>query len=345
MTSGKGTRGSMSRPSLFAYDVLVSTPFGLLGADEKSLTFALGYTMQQCPRLLQKLLAAVGLKRFRLARLADAEIRLQSKRDTGITDIEVILPGRLHLIIEAKVGLNLPTLGQCKKYIKRLNSSTAKERRLVMLVDSDAAPTLAVYREKDEDCREFMVGLRWAELRDMRPSLIQEFVADSDEGRWVRAFFDFLEGEFHMKTYTQEVWIIPAQTRPLWDGGWSFYDTHVKGRIYYRTKKDRYTNQKPLYIALRTRGKVDSIQRVLRIEHETKPIERLPQLKNVKGSWPREPHTIWHLSSPVPLPRAIPTGDPTMRGRHVYCDMDILLSSSTVKEAAERMKERNIGSG
>jgi hypothetical protein len=76
--------------------------------------------MQQCPRLLQKFLAAVGLKRFRLTRLVNAEIRLQSKHDTGITDIEVILPGRLHLIIEAKVGLNFPTFGQCKNYIERI---------------------------------------------------------------------------------------------------------------------------------------------------------------------------------------------------------------------------------
>ena len=330
----------MGNPSLFTYDQPVSTPFGLLGVDEKSLTFALGYTMQQCPRLLQKFLAAVGLKRFRLTRLVNAEIRLQSKHDTGITDIEVILPGRLHLIIEAKVGLNLPTFDQCKKYMKRLKSSTAKERRLVVLVDADAGPTLTLYREKDEDCNELLTGLQWAKLHDMPPSLIQEFGTDSNEGRWVRTFFSFLEGEFRMKTYTEEVWIIPAQTRPLWNGGWSFYDTHMKGRIYYRTKKDRYTNQKPLYIAFRAEGKVKHIQRVKRVEHEIKPIDCLPQLKNVKGSWPSQPHTIWHLSEPVPLPKAIPTGDPTMRARHVYCDIDILLSSSTIKDAVERMKER-----
>ena len=77
--------------------------------------------------MLQKFLPAVGLKRFRLTRLVNAEIRLQSKHDTGITDIEVILPGRLHLIIEAKVGLNLPTFDQCKKYMKQLKSSTPKD--------------------------------------------------------------------------------------------------------------------------------------------------------------------------------------------------------------------------
>lgn len=335
----------MGNPSLSAYNVPVTTPFGLLGRDENALTFALGYTMQQCPRLLQKFLAAVGLKRLRLASLANAEIRLQSRHDTGITDIEVKLQHKLHFIIEAKVGLNLPTLGQCKKYTKQLKSSTAPERRLVVLVDREASRTLERYRERDKDCSQFLIWLYWAELREIVSNLAKEYAPDSNEGRWARAFFDFVEREFHMRTYTDEVWIVPAQTKPLWTGGWSFYDTHVKGKIYYRTKKDRYTNRKPLYIALRAEGKVEFIQRVLTVEDEIKPVDRLPQLKKVKGSWPSESHTIWYLSEPVALPRAIPTGDPTMRARHVWCDIDILLSSSTIKEAAERMKERYTSSG
>ena len=144
-----------------------------------------------------------------------------------------------------------------------------------------------------------------------------------------------------MKAYTEEVWIIPAQTKPLWTNGWSFHDTHIKGRrIYYRTKKDRFTSQRPLYIAFRADGKVTAIQRVDRVEHEAAPIDYVPQLRNVKGSWPSEPHTVWHLSEPVPLPRAIRTGDRNMRGRHVYCDVDILISSPTIKDAVDRMKQR-----
>ena len=327
---------------MFAYGRQVKTPFGLLGADERALTFALGYTMQRCPRLLQKLLVAIGLKGFRLARLQSAEIHLETRRDVGLTDIEVLLPNRLHLIIEAKVGLNLPTVEQCSKYIKPLKSSTARERRLIMLLGADAMPILALYREMNKDCNEFLTGLQWVKLSEMRPFLFEEFGPDCDQGRWVRAFFDFLEGEFHTKSYTEEVWIVPAQTKALWEGGWSFYDTHTKGKIYYRSKKDRYTNQKPLYIALRAQGKVEFIQRVLKIKHGVQLVDCLPILKNVKERWPsEEPHTVWYLSEPVRLPKAIPTGDPSMRGRHLFCDMDILLSSSSVKEAAERMKRRS----
>lgn len=329
-----------SAPALSAYGREVKTPFGLLGTDERALTFALAYTMHQCPRLLQRFLSAIGVKRLRLDRLSAAKISLETRRDLAITDIEILIPDLLHVIIEAKVGLNLPTLEQLRKYIGRLEKSSASVRKLVMLLSTDYLPVLDHYRRQDEGCRRFLDGFSWPSMLEMKPSLLDEFSRNSLEGSWIRTFFDFMQGEFNMKTYTNEVWIVPAQKTPLWKGGWSFYDTHFKGRIYYRAKKDRYTNHIPLYIALRGGGMVAFIQRVLKIEHGVNPVEYCPQLENVKASWPREPHTIWHLSEPLPLPKPIPTGDRFIRGRHVFCDIDILLSSSSVRDIAERMKLR-----
>lgn len=343
--SNGGVRGKVAKkdirvPSLKAYGRIVETPFGLLGTDENALTFALGYTMQQCPRLLQMFIRDIGLRGFRLNSLLKAEIRLQKHRKEGITDIEIRLPSRVHLIIEAKVGLNIPTLGKCKEYIEALKSSKEKERKLVILLEADAIPTLDLYRRQDKDCKEFLLAFQWIKLLEMRNNLLNEFPENRNEGKWIRAFFDFLEKEFEMKSYTTEVWIVPASMKPLWEGGWSFYDTHIKGKILYRTRKDRYSNQKPLYIALRTAGKVRTIQRVLKVEHEVTPIDKLPQLGNIKDSWPSERCTIWHLSDPTPLPQPIPTGDPLMRARHVFCDMDILLSSSSVRDVEQCMKQR-----
>lgn len=339
----------MQKPSVYAHDRLVKTPFGLLGTDENSLTFALGYTMRHCPRLLQMLLTAVGLKGFHIGTLNNAKIHLQEATKEGITDIEVRIPNRLHLIIEAKVGLNVPTIGQCSKYIEKiettLKASPSTKAKLVILLDTDPKPTLDVYHREGSGCKRFLTGIHWASLLDMQPNLLAEYPADSTEGSWLRAFYDFLEQEFEMKSYTDEVWIVPTNKNPLWKGGWSFYDTHVKGKIYYRTKKDRYTNHKPLYIALRTRGKVEFIQRVLKVEHEVRPIDCLPQFSNLNREWPKKPHTIWYLSEPTHLPHAIPTGDPSMRSRPVFCDLDILLSSSTVREVEKRMQSERKTSG
>ena len=335
------TKKDIMMPSLRAYGRIVETPFGLLGTDENSLTFALGYTMQQCPRLLQMLLKDIGLSGFHLNTLLGAEISLQKYRKEGNTDIEIIVPGRLHLIIEAKVGLNIPALAQCKKYIKALKSSKEKERKLVILLEVDTLPTLDAYRCQDNDCAEFLLAYQWVKLLDMRHILPDELSEDTNEGKWIRAFFGFLDKEYTMKSYTNEVWIVPANSiRPLWLGGWTLYDTHLKGKIYYRARKDGFTNRKPLYIALRTAGKVKNIQRVEGIEHDVAPIDRLPQFDNTKEPWVRQPHTIWHLSEPVPLPQPIPSGDPSMRARHVCCDIDILLSSSSIREAELRMQQR-----
>ena len=69
----------------------------------------------------------------------------------------------------------------------------------------------------------------------------------------------------------------------------------------------------------------------------------IPELKNVAKEWPDLPHTIWHLGEPVALPRPIPSGDPKMRARHQSCDLDILLSAESIREAEQSMKLRREG--
>jgi hypothetical protein len=142
-----------------------------------------------------------------------------------------------------------------------------------------------------------------------------------------------------MKCFTEEVWIVPVTTVPLWPGGWSFYDTHVRGHIYYHDNP-RFFAKRPLYIALRTRGRVEAIQRVLRVEHDGSLIKYVPELANSTEEWVKIPQTIWHLAEPVLLPRPLATGDATMRARHVSCDLDILLSAATLRDAVAMMQRR-----
>jgi hypothetical protein len=95
----------MNHTALHAYGRLVTTPFGLLGTDENALSFALGYTFQQCLPLLQWFLRYIGISGVHPLALPKARIDLQRHRSgepgQGITDIEVHLPGHFHVIIEA----------------------------------------------------------------------------------------------------------------------------------------------------------------------------------------------------------------------------------------------------
>jgi hypothetical protein len=115
----------MSRSlALYAHNRVVDSPFGLLGTDENALSFALGYTFQQCLPLLQWFLKQVRIEGVHKSSLQQARIDLQrGATGQGITDIEIHLPGHFHAIVEAKVGLAVPTIEQCRMYLPRFRST------------------------------------------------------------------------------------------------------------------------------------------------------------------------------------------------------------------------------
>lgn len=126
--------------SLHAYDREIISPFGLLGSDENALSFALGYTLQQSPDLLHWFLKEIGIKGIRRSSLKNIRLDLQRHRSgdakAGITDIEIRLPGSFHIIIEAKVGLGIPSIYQCQKYLPRFDDNTEPVQILVTMVES-----------------------------------------------------------------------------------------------------------------------------------------------------------------------------------------------------------------
>ncbi len=119
---------------------VVTSPFGLLGTDENALSFALGYTFQQCLPLLQWFLKEIGIQGVHNTTLRKARIDLQRHRSgdsgQGITDIEIHLPGYFHVVIEAKVGLAVPSIEQCCKYLPRFHDTNEPIQKLVALVQS-----------------------------------------------------------------------------------------------------------------------------------------------------------------------------------------------------------------
>src|SRR5262249_50017536 len=156
----------MNRTPLRAYDRLVTTPFGLLGTDENALSFALGYTFQQCTPLLQWFLRAIGLFGVHQSALQRASIDLQQHRSgepgQGITDIEIHLPGQFHVIIEAKVELAVPTIEQCRKYLPRFHNEPGQ--KLVALIQSPDRALLEGYAKQDRALSKRLVGFHWADF-------------------------------------------------------------------------------------------------------------------------------------------------------------------------------------
>ena len=110
--------------------------FDLLGEAEDDITYSVGWGLAQSEDFARILLGeAYG------ACTAEGEltaVRLQeTDKLTGRTDVE-IESKRLHLIVEAKRGWELPTYGQLKQYAERLRSN--EQREGCVLVVSECAP-------------------------------------------------------------------------------------------------------------------------------------------------------------------------------------------------------------
>jgi hypothetical protein len=328
----------MNYTALHAFDRLVTTPFGLLGVDENALSFALGYTFQQCPPLLQWFLRTIGIVGLNLSALRHARIDLQHHRSgtlgQGITDIEVHLPGHFHVIIEAKVGLAVPTIKQCRKYLPRFHDEP--NEKLVALIQSPDKELLDGYATQDRALAKRLVGFNWA---DFIPECIRLMLGTSlsaHEKEWVRAFYSFLDQEYPMKAFSTEVWILAISTEPLWPNGMSHWDIHQKYKVWWDYKEH---SVRPLYLAFRVDGKLDSICRVNAIEHDVPIVERVPEMRSIKSAWPKKPSTIWHFDPPVKLAHPLRTGG-GMYNRRVRCDLDLLLSCETVQEIEVAMGKR-----
>lgn len=305
----------------------IKTIFGLIGNDENSLTSSLGFLYAFCPDLLIKTLRRLGIKGVRRSTVEKADIRLQKyTKDFGITDIEIGLKGYFKIMIEAKIGLTMPSMEQCYKYFSRFEKD--ENKYLVVLQNPNLENLVNKYIKIEPKFNGILKGLYWHQIIEDAIPLLNKYNWASVESFLLRSFIEFAKEEYYMKSYTDEIWIVPASDKPLWEGGFSHFDIHTKiGKIYYRTDKANYW---PLYIAFRKDG-FDAIQRVENIVYNKPPIEYVPDLRKVNGSWAKEPHNIWELSDPIPIGKHIATG-PGMYRRHVTCTFKDLFTYDSVAD-------------
>lgn len=326
---------------LYAHHRLVTSPFGLLGTDENALSFALAYTFQQCPPLLHWFLGQIGISGVRGKTLEKARIELQSHREAGqgITDIEIRLDDYFHVIVEAKVGLAVPSLEQCQKYLTRFDDKKDPKQKLVALVESPDTSFIKRYKKVDPRLAKLLVLFPWSDLLPECLGLVFSDSVKPESKHWVRSFYRFLDQEYRMKAFTTEVWILPVETtQPLWKNGMTFWEIHQKYNVYWDS---HHPTVRPLYLGFRVNGMLDGIYRVNKIEYERPIIEVIPELKELKEEWPKDPYTIWHYGPRVPLPTPLQTGA-GMYSRRVRSDLDLLLTCKTVKQVEEQMGKRGM---
>jgi hypothetical protein len=114
-----------------------------------------------------------------------------------------------------------------------LGASPAGHARLAVILAVDADAVLGRLRAVASGTNVAVGAIFWPDLGRIARDLARRAAAEASRPD-LRDFSRLLEEEYHMRAYTDEVWIVSASTAPLWPGGWNLADTHLKGRIYYR---------------------------------------------------------------------------------------------------------------
>ena len=318
----------------------ITSPFGLIGNDENALTYALAYTFQQCLQLLQWFLKQLEIPGVHRSQLRNARIDLQRHSSqgsqAGITDIEIHLPSYFHVIVEAKIGLSIPSPQQCTKYLPRLRKTNEPQQRIVALVQTPDEHFVSAYTQEKPALLGLLTCFNWSRLIPICIRMMLSQKLDDTAKTWVRVFYRFLDEEYTMKAFTTEVWIVAINTKPLWKGGKSHWDIHKEYKVWWDYKEP---SVRPLYLAFRFDRKLEYLARINRIEHGRTIIDVAPEMRLTKNPIHNTPATIWRFDEPIKLSNPLSTG-PGMYNRRIRCDFDLLLTCSTVKEIEDTMTIR-----
>jgi Trk K+ transport system NAD-binding subunit len=116
--------------NLYLYKNPVNSVFQLLGDKENDISYSVAWALSQSTNMLANFLKhIVGF----ISSSDETMIRLQEYRDDkGFTDIEIFIPGKVHIIAEAKRGWNVPNEEQLKRYAPRFKKGSGANYLLVL---------------------------------------------------------------------------------------------------------------------------------------------------------------------------------------------------------------------
>ncbi len=136
------------------------------------------------------------------------------------TDIEIISDGHFHIIFEAKIGNSIPSKQQCNNYLVRLNQATSPFVSLVLLVnDSESClRQLEEYAQDKSFPSDRIQILEWSRVRNILLRLIKKNALGDDQTYFIE-FWNFLERDYYMPSYQQEIMIVGINRRFKYGSG------------------------------------------------------------------------------------------------------------------------------
>ena len=298
---------------LLGYGDEIESVFGLLGKHENDITKAIAFTLSRCPEYLKLFLTKVLPPNISFD-LGNVDIAFQKREKDGITDIEIEQDGVFAIVIEAKRGFNLPGKNQLQKYADDLNGRTKGFKFIVTLSDSMCAIAQATIPPSLEG-----ISIKHMRYDDLR-QLAQDSIRGSKpvESALLEELIQYLKGVINMRNlHSNTVYVVPISGENIKE--------HDDKRTYHCPVGKRFINYVPNYIGFRYGGKLQYINHVDDVEY----------YDIGEGV-----HFLFHLGPDI-IPYEKPKTGGKYRGTKCYCDIDLLLTCSTIAEANRETKKRH----
>ena len=208
----------------------VPTFFNLMGDKENDMTAGLAYVLSRSPVFLRKVFKELFGNAPREVSATEVSIQTNRPGGGGITDIELKLVDKYYAIIEAKRGLEIPSLRQLKKYAPHVTKVGATNSLLVSL--SNTARLLADTK-LPSDVRGVPVTHRsWRRIKKLADASVPQ--ESNTNKRLLREFSKYLGELIGMENiYSNMVYVVSlARGNPKnWDISW--IDTVEKKKCYF----------------------------------------------------------------------------------------------------------------
>ena len=311
--------------------------FELMGKDENSATYALGWAIEHSPKL-----AAILAERLAGKTIDASEMRVELQthgEDRGFTDMEIRCGKELHAILEAKQGFTLPSVAQLTRYRPRLDIEPARRR---MLVSSSAiAQSIAVRKLPASIGGVPVRHLSWGAIRGMAKTALGQ-AGVQEERLWLRELIRHLEGYAAMnRTMDNRVFVVSLRSTPMRDDGpHTWIDVVEKDGRYFHPVGNRWPTEPPNYIGFRYRGKLQSVHRI-----EGYDIANDVSKVNRKWISTTDDHFVYKLGPALRPPKTLGAGGPDdsiKRSAQAWCAIDTLLSGQfdQLGQARDETKRR-----
>lgn len=323
----------------------VQTVFDLLGAREDDITYSFGWGLSRSEALTRAMLGeAFGANVSQGPLIA---IRLQeSEIGTGRTDIEIETEHQ-HLVIEAKRGWTLPLPSQLAKYTERLVARDARDRHIAVVAEcaADYPPVAALLGAGGGVSVSYIPWARVAELVQITTRAARSYA----ERRLLAELHRYLLGVMTMQDVRSNmVYVVSLSTREI-AGSSGLSTVEVLERLgrYFcpvgGANPGGWPKEPPNYLGFRYQGRLQAIHHVEGYAVRLAPWERIPELAG-RVEVPEHDQFDFELGPAIHPEHIVRTGN-LYRAQRVWCALDLLLTSESIREARDKTQERLANAG